>query len=216
MSRAHAQAWDFSGNVTATTDYVFRGVSQTMEDPALQAGLKLAHESGFYGSVWGSNVDYGDTLGTDAEVDLVVGYGGKFSDDWGYDLNLTRYTYPGTEDEFDLDYNELIGTVTYKDRFWTTLGWSNDVFASDEAGTYLLAGVRFPITERFRLETIGAHYFLDDDAYDDDYSHAQLNAIYAWERFDVRATYHWTSSSTEDLFGEVGDSRFEVAASLYF
>ncbi len=213
---AAESAWDVSGNVTATSDYVFRGVSQTLEDPALQAGVKLAHESGFYGSLWASNVDYGDEIGSDAELDFVVGYGGAFSEDWSYDVNVTRYTYPGTDDAFDLEYNELIGTLTYKDRFWTMLGWSNDVFASDEPGTYVLVGLRFPITERFRLETIAAHYFLDEEAYSDDYSHAQLNAIYAWDSFDIRATGHFTSSSTEDLFGKVGDSRFELAASFYF
>ncbi|MEG1767939.1 MAG: TorF family putative porin, partial [Comamonas sp.] len=43
----------FSGNVALTSDYVWRGSSQTRENPALQGGFKYAHDSGFYASIWG-------------------------------------------------------------------------------------------------------------------------------------------------------------------
>jgi hypothetical protein len=46
-----------SGNITLTSDYIWRGVSQTTGDPALQGGVAYSHENGFYAGVWGSNVD---------------------------------------------------------------------------------------------------------------------------------------------------------------
>jgi hypothetical protein len=52
---AHAQ---FSGTVTAVSDYDFRGVSLSATDPALQASLDWAHDSGLYLGIWGSNIDY--------------------------------------------------------------------------------------------------------------------------------------------------------------
>ena len=123
---AQEPAWDASGNVALTSDYVFRGVSQAAEDPAIQAGLKLQHvPSGIYGAAWGSNVDYGDAIGSNAELDLVLGWRHAFGDDLALDLNLTRYTYPGTNDEFDLDYNELIGTLTLRQNYGLQVGWSN-------------------------------------------------------------------------------------------
>ena len=48
-----------SATVTAVSDYLFNGVSQTQEDPALQASFDWADDSGIYAGVWGSNVDFG-------------------------------------------------------------------------------------------------------------------------------------------------------------
>jgi len=46
---------------TLTSDYVFRGVSQTDSSPAIQASLDYEHESGFFAGVWASNVDFEDS-----------------------------------------------------------------------------------------------------------------------------------------------------------
>ena len=54
-----ALAGEFSSTITATSDYDFRGVSQTGKDPALQLSLDYAFDSGFYAGLWGSNVDFG-------------------------------------------------------------------------------------------------------------------------------------------------------------
>ena len=51
----------FAGNVALTTDYRYRGITQTFNDPALQGGFVLSHETGLYAGVWGSNVDFGGT-----------------------------------------------------------------------------------------------------------------------------------------------------------
>src|SRR5204862_3642097 len=58
-------------NIGANTDYVFRGVSQTDEDPSIFGGVDLTIGSIGYAGVWASNVDFGN--GTDAEVDLYAG-----------------------------------------------------------------------------------------------------------------------------------------------
>ena len=48
----------FSANVTLTSDYVYRGITQTNEDPALQGGFDYSHESGFYLGVWASSLEF--------------------------------------------------------------------------------------------------------------------------------------------------------------
>src|SRR5829696_3345373 len=50
--------WTFSGNVGLYSQYVFRGISQTNEKPALQGGFDLAHKSGFYLGTWASNISW--------------------------------------------------------------------------------------------------------------------------------------------------------------
>ena len=106
-----AQALDFSGSAALTSDYVFRGISQTQGNAAPQLGARLVLDSGFYGALWGSSVDYGDAAGSDAEVDLVAGWNRTFAGRWNLDVNLTRFTYPGTRAPLNLDYNEVIATL---------------------------------------------------------------------------------------------------------
>ena len=63
----------FSATFAVTTDYVFRGVSQTDNEPAFQAGASYSAPFGLYAGVWASNVDFGEG-GPDYEVDYYVGW----------------------------------------------------------------------------------------------------------------------------------------------
>jgi uncharacterized protein (TIGR02001 family) len=69
-----ARASDVTGNATLTSDYVWRGTSQTMGDPAVQAGVKLAADNGLYASVWGSNVEFAPGLHASSEFEFLVGH----------------------------------------------------------------------------------------------------------------------------------------------
>lgn len=60
----------FSFNVGAATDYVFRGFSQTDEDPQVFGGVDVTMGIAYAG-VWVSNVDFLDS--TDAEFDIYAG-----------------------------------------------------------------------------------------------------------------------------------------------
>lgn len=210
-----AQAVDFSGSATLTSDYVFRGISQTQGDTAPQVGAKFAFDSGFYGAAWASTVDYGDAVGSDAEVDLVAGWNRTFAERWNLDVNLTRFTYPGTRAPLNLDYNEIITTLTLDQRWFAMLGWSENVLATGERGIYVEVGAKFPLNDKFRFETVAAHYDLDD-AYGDSYSRAQLSAVYTAGSVDLRASGHWTTDSAKRIFPGVAGSRFEAAVTWNF
>lgn len=214
---ASPSAWavDFSGTAALTSDYVFRGISQTQGDAAPQLGGKVAFDSGFYGAVWASTVDYGDAAGSDAEVDLVAGWNRTFAERWNLDVNLTRFTYPGTREPLNLDYNGIITTVTLDQRWWAMLGVSDNVLATGERGIYVEVGAKFPITEAFRLETIAAHCDLDD-AYGDSYSRAQLSAVYTIGSVDLRGSGHWTTDSAKRIFPGVAGSRLEASVTWNF
>lgn len=102
-------SFPLSLSLAATTDYVFRGVSQTGDGPAFQAGLTYSAPFGIYAGVWGSNVDFG-TGGF--ETDYFVGWNTDLNDSWNLDLGVTRYTYSGDKD-LSGDYDEFIGKITW-------------------------------------------------------------------------------------------------------
>src|SRR3990167_10424122 len=70
-----------TGSVTVVSDYRFRGVSLSGGDPAIQGGITVAHESGFYIGTWGSSIDDGgsDFYG-DVELDVFGGWSGDVAE----------------------------------------------------------------------------------------------------------------------------------------
>ncbi len=95
---------EFSGNVAITSDYIFRGISQTAGDPTVQGGFDWASED-FYAGIWASGVDFGD--GTSAEVDF---YGGWTPSIGAVDFNvgILYYLYPAAPQDPQQNYVEFI------------------------------------------------------------------------------------------------------------
>ncbi|SFP89328.1 TorF family putative porin [Sphingomonas rubra] len=110
---APPKAVTVSGSVGLTSDYRFRGVSQSDENLAVQGGITVSHESGVYAGVWGSNLaGWGTFGGANMELDLIAGVkvpvgGGTL------DVGATWYMYPGGFDNTDFiePYARLSGTV---------------------------------------------------------------------------------------------------------
>ncbi len=118
-----------SANIGVASNYIWRGVSQTLDDPAVSGGLDYAHESGFYAGTWVSNVDFG---GGDPnyELDLYGGFGGSINDDFSYDINAIYYAYP---DGRDSDFAEIGASGTWK---WFTLGLAYTVYGENDDGLF--------------------------------------------------------------------------------
>jgi len=115
---APAPAISVTGNVAIVSQYRFRGISQSDGDLAIQGGLTVSHESGFYLSTWASNLGgFGTYGGANMELDLIGGYKhslGKATVDGG----LLWYVYPGTSGhnyaEPYLNVSAPVGPVSLK------------------------------------------------------------------------------------------------------
>ena len=102
------EASPFSANIGLTTDYIFRGISQTSANPALQGGIDYAHASGLYAGIWGSNVswitDFGATGSASLELDTYFGFRNTLDNEFSYDVGFIRYNYSGS-------YTPVAGTA---------------------------------------------------------------------------------------------------------
>lgn len=83
-----------SGTATLVSDYIFRGLTQTWGGPAVQGSIDYVHTSGFWASVWASNISRTVVAGSNAEIDLSFGYKGA-TGDWNYGAGLISVYYPG-------------------------------------------------------------------------------------------------------------------------
>lgn len=107
-----------SGNVTLTSDYRFRGATQSDEGPAAQATLTIAHESGFYAGTFVSTIDgSGDTPALtgygDVEIDLFAGYSTELGGGIGVDVGMLYYWYADAASGLDTDFFEPYAALTY-------------------------------------------------------------------------------------------------------
>lgn len=102
-------AGELSANIGFTTDYMFRGFSQTDEAPAVQGGFDYAFDNGLYVGTWGSNVNFNDSE-TSVELDVYGGYANSI--DWfSYDVGAAYYAYPNQPKGANYDYLEVYGKI---------------------------------------------------------------------------------------------------------
>jgi uncharacterized protein (TIGR02001 family) len=123
-----------SGTAAFTTDYMFRGVSQTSSTAATQVGMTFAHESGAYFSAWGSSV-VGAVSAGGLELDTLLGYSGK-TGEVAYDVGVMRYNYPANNVPYA--YNELYGSVSTMGAK-LGLNFSSDYYNKSDKFMYLYA-----------------------------------------------------------------------------
>jgi uncharacterized protein (TIGR02001 family) len=96
--------WALTGNIGVTSEYVFRGISQSAENPAIQGGVDLTYKW-FYAGIWSSSIDFGDDTrpnGTTrpvavAEVDFYAGIKPVFGK-VTFDIGVIYYVYPNALD----------------------------------------------------------------------------------------------------------------------
>lgn len=114
------QGTDFTAEVSLLTDYRFRGVSRSDEDPAVSATLGMVHDSGLYAGIRATSIDGRDdfrsrnpafgSLG-DAQVDLYAGIGGPLGQGWDYDAGVQYYWFAGGAGA--TDYVEPYASISY-------------------------------------------------------------------------------------------------------
>lgn len=155
--------WTLTANFALTTDYVFRGFSQSAQSPTVQAGVDFTYKL-FYMGLWGSGIDFGQDasrVGRDiahVEVDLYAGIKpvvGKAT----FDLGVIYYTYPNsftnntTATFRDLNYVELKAGVSYEAWKDGTLGftafWSPN-YTNDTGSVVTLEGTVAQVLPKLR------------------------------------------------------------------
>ncbi len=203
--------WSF--NAAATSDYVFRGVSQTEQDPAMSAGADVSVGQ-VYAGAWASNVSFPGDDDTQAEIDL---YGGVRPEVAGFnlDLGVVGYFYTGQPDAADYDYVELkaaasraVGPATVG----AAVYWSPDFFgASEDDATYIEANAAVSPAAKWTVSGAVGRQILSSDL---DYTTWNVGAALALtDNLAVDVRYHDTDQHD---FGDIYDARAVASLKLVF
>ena len=185
----HGLAADFGGYVALTTDYVKRGVTQSDGDPALQMGVELGFEHGFFLGAWGSTIDIsnGPASQRDLEVNYYAGYVFDASDSWRPSAGAVAYEYPGQTGRFNYDYLEYSIGGSFDDRVWLDVAYSPDLYNSGRATTNIDLYAEWPISSVWAIGGGAGHYdtsSLTGSSYQ--YWQLGVTAALKWAAIDLR------------------------------
>ena len=203
-----------SANVALTSNYVYRGVSQTFDRPAIQGGFDYSHTSGFYAGTWASNVSGSEYVDGSMELDLYAGYKKSLNADFALDVGVLQYIYPGAGAGIvDYETTELYAAATYK---MVTLKYSHtlgDFFgAKNSKGSgYLEANATFDLGSDFGLTLHAGHQAVKHGkAYD--YSDFKVGVTKAYKGYTFGAAYSTTNAdSALYTYTNLGGKSVEVA-----
>lgn len=188
--RAEESAWSHTANIAFTSQWVDRGLTQTNAHATPQGGIRFDHGGGFYADTWATGVDFGD--GTDAEVDLGLGYARTLENGFSYDLSFYYYVFPGAPKSSRADFWEVIPAVGYD---FGPLAWTAAAFLttrnSGDTGEsiYLTTGLSIPVSEQFNIDANIGRSELDPRG-GDDYWDWNAGATYSLPWVNVDARYH--------------------------
>lgn len=217
-ANAADSAFTTAGSVAMTSDYLYRGISQTSGAPALQGSLSVSHESGLYATVWGSSIAFASGL----ELDPSIGFAGK-AGDVGYDVGVLYYGYPhSTAAEAgggQYDFVEFYGSVSfsgaklglaYADDFFGETGKS--LYVSADYGTEVSG---FGVSAHLGLNLLDDDYYgsglaLDEDSYID-YKVGVSKAVQG-----VTLELAYMGSDLDDAIVPDGEGTFVLTASKSF
>lgn len=208
-----AQA-EVTGTAALTSDYDFRGVSLSAEDPAIQGSIDYAHENGFYASAWASTLDYGSDYDGSLELDLSAGISGETDIGIGWDVGLVWYTYPGSDSSETKskieDYGEAYLGGSYK-MFDAKVWYADDYGDTGESAWYTELNASFDLPAGLTLglhvgQSFGDYWDAVADAaesdlettgIDGDYTDWSIGLGYTVGNFDLNLRYVDTNTDSE-------------------
>jgi uncharacterized protein (TIGR02001 family) len=209
-------AWGpFTAGANFTSDYRFRGISNSSRDAAAQGWVQYDHASGFFGNIWASTIDFDDQLTYDStvEVDFTVGYNHTFSERTSGSIKAVYYWYADADTppaSPDYDYFDVIAGLSHDFGEASVSGeiaWSPDNFAETGDAVALTGGVTVPIMDSFLffdggLEASGhvGYQWIDDNASAGvpDYLFYDIGATASWGIISVDLRWVGTDVDTAD------------------
>lgn len=229
---APASPHTVTGNMAIVSDYRFRGISQTGNDPAIQGGIDYSHESGFYLGNWNSSIT-SDSFTNAAGIEMDFYGGFKFPvGDITVDIGALYYYYPDAKTGVGREeYNTLeaylglsYGPVTFK--VWYALtdwfGVNEDSGYEDDTdgSIYYELNASFPIAEGWTL--IGHAGYQDVHGIDDydgegdlNYFDWKIGVAYDWNGWALGAAIVGTDNPNDSFYVVDGDDDIDETTVVF-
>lgn len=210
LAGANAANAEVSANIAFTSDYVFRGVSLSGEDPAVQGGFDYSNDF-WYAGAWASSLG---SAGSSTEFDLYAGITPTTGPvEW--DIGVVSYWYPGADDDgTEFDYIEALvgGKVNVTEAL--TLGaafyYSPENFGETGEAIYYEANAEWTVNDTWSVSGAIGNQSVDDvdgpggADEDDDYMTWNVGVTHAFHGFGIDLRYHEADIDAGDAIALAG------------
>ena len=207
---------EIRGNVGVVSDYVFRGITLSDEDPVLQGGIGFILPKGFYIGAWASGVDkpwggvYNQLPGReDYEYDLYAGW--QWQTDWAnlkLDSGVIRYGFSSDPD--DIAWTEVYLSASLYRKLRVKVSTDIDGL---EFGTYYEASFRQPLRNSFDATFHVGHFDVEDRLVREleQYTDFSFGVGRSYRGFRIDLTYHRTDRDGRARYLEYADDRVTLS-----
>lgn len=196
-----------SMNIGATSNYMWRGYTQSGDDAAISGGLDYAHDSGFYAGTWTSSIGGGQY-----EIDFYAGFGGDFAEDFAYDVGYIYYMYP-VDSNVEADFGELYGSLGWKGLTLFGAYQTNEEWSDAEDAYYVSLDYLFEYGDGMSTDLLVGYYAGDEvkATFGDSYMHYYADVTKSTDYGDVTLALS-ISDFDEDTMGEsINDPRVMIS-----
>jgi uncharacterized protein (TIGR02001 family) len=216
---AHAEV-RWNGFVGAATEYIYRGLSLSNEQAALQGGVFI-RDGAWSAGAWGSTVELSADADRSVEVNLHAARHWRLNSDWTVSAAYSRYEYVRDRLALDYDRDELSASASFRERVTASIAWSPNTTQYDHgvvhghATAYELSWVQ-PVGARWSLFGGAGRQDLHD-AMDGDYIYWSAGVTFTWASLQIDAVHIAADEAAERLFGpRASRGRWTGALSVRF
>ena len=214
------------GSLAATSDYIYRGVSQSDGEGALQADLHASSAGGTFAGAWASTRDSSLEPYTDGEVQIYLGHRFSLGGGWSATVSGRADYFVGGDARHSTDYEELSAAFTWLDRYTLSLTavpnavryepvvfllqgqtrqyyevYRSPAYVGDAAGQWLLQQGVFG--GALYLTAAAGYYYASrpgEDARAVDYLYGNLGLSLEWRRWRLDVGYFAAQRQAAELF----------------
>jgi uncharacterized protein (TIGR02001 family) len=209
-----------SGAVGATTDYLYRGVTQSDGQAAVQAAVQLNGARGWNVGLWTSTVDMNRDSSRGYEVDLHAAHTWLLDADWSAAVGLTHREYGGEDGALDYDHDELNASLSWQERITVSVAWSPNTslyYRGPVRGRTFAweLSLQQPLNAQWSVFAGAGRYDLSDLAREQ-YTYWSAGLTFAWAALQFDLVHVGASDAAHYLYDGYGGSRWTGALTVRF
>lgn len=211
------------GSVGGTTNYVYRGISQTSNGAALQLGGSYQGALGWFAGAWGSNVDPYPGGRTFEEIDFYGGLIRPVGTDFTVKGTYTHYTYLRDPRRAHYDYDEIAVSVAYLDLIAASVSYQPNYTSYADVGfAYRRAAATYELTGRWPLRfglaaTAGAGYYDLHNLFGVGYWAGDVGLAYVYRHLSLGVSRFFADKTAATLYeGASANGAWAVSAAWRF
>ena len=142
-----AKAYDLSGGIGLTSDYIWRGNTQSSGDASISGSVKLAFDNGTSMGVWAGSLGQSANNNPNYELNIFAAYNGMF-DQLAYEAGIIAYHYPGVDGR-QRDATDIYGRIGFgplSASYYYQARAENDAL-EDESAQYASLDAALPLVD---------------------------------------------------------------------